>query len=124
MALFYTGDLISMVLMFIVFLIVSIILSIFSPFGIGFAVFSVIRGKTENSSLKKVSLVFQIILSIIGFILAFVISILFSIKNSGIYLYNQGLIATIAVILGAGFVFALEIGITLWQSAWLRKKED
>jgi len=107
--------------MFIVFLIISIILSIFSPFGIGFAIFSIIRGKAESETLRKVSLVFQIILFITGFLLALIIGILFSIKNSGLYLYNQGVIVTIAVILGAGFVFAIQFGIIIWQGIWLRK---
>jgi hypothetical protein len=81
----------------------------------------VIRVKS-NPQLSKVALVFQIILVVLTFLIGFLIGLLFSIRGSGIYIYNEGLFATLAVVLGVGFVCAIEVGVIVWQTHYLSKK--
>ena len=119
----YSNDLLQMVIMFVIVLIVSIILAIFSPFNIFFIIFSIIRQKTKSIGLKRASLVFQIILSILNMIVGILIALLFSIRSSGFYMYNQGIFATIGVIIGIGFVSMLQIGFIIWQSSKLRQED-
>lgn len=121
---YYNSGLIQLVIMALIFLIISIILAVFSPLGIGFIIFSIIRGKTSNPSLRTVSLVFQIILSVLTFLIGLIIAVLFLVKGSGIYLYSGNWIATVAVMLGMCFVVAIEIGIIVWESFWLKKREE
>ena len=103
-------------------LILSIVFAIFSPFGIFFIIFSIVRGKTENETLKRVAFVFQIILAVLTFAIGLVVSILFSISGSPIYVYSGGWIMTLAAIIGIGFVVAIEIGAIIWQSTSLKNK--
>ena len=119
---YYGGGLIQYLIGGLIFLILSIIFAIFSPLGIFFVIFSIIRGKTKNLTLRTVSFVFQIILASLTFVIGFLISLLFSVRGSSFYAYSSGWIMTLAVILGVGFVAAVEAGIIIWQSISLKKK--
>ena len=119
---YYSSSLIQYLIGGLIFLILSIIFSIFSPFGIFFIIFSIVRAKTENEILRKVSFVFQIILAVLTFVIGFLIALLFSISGSSFYVYSSGWIMTLAVILGVGFVVAVEVGIIIWQSSSLINK--
>lgn len=118
---YYGGSLIQYLIMGMIFLVLSMVFSIFSPFGIFFIIFSIVRGKTESETLKKVSFVFQIILAVLTFLIGTLIALLFSISGSPIYVYSGGWIMTLAAIIGIGFVVAIEIGVIIWQSSSLKK---
>jgi len=100
-------------------MILTTVFAIFSPLGIGFIIFSVIRHKTLNSSLKKVSVFFQVFLSIATLIIGVVIAILFFFtRNYGFYyIYGASWIGGLAVLMGIGFVFVIELGVIIWQSS-------
>lgn len=115
----YYGNLIEIFIPALIVLIVSIIFSIFSPLGIFFIIFSIIRGKTKNPVLRRVSLVSQIILAALTFIIGILVALLF-LTNRGLYL--EGLIFILAIILGVGFVVAVEVGVIIWETYWLKKK--
>jgi uncharacterized membrane protein len=115
-------DFFSIFVILILLMIVSIVSSIFSPFGLFFIIFSIIRGKTESSGLRTVSLFFQIALAILNLLAGILIGILFSIRGSIFYNYNEGIYATVAVILGVGLVFLISLGIIIWQSYKLREE--
>jgi hypothetical protein len=118
----YTGNIGEVVLISVVFVIVTVVLSVFSPFEIGFVVFSIVRAKTVSEALRKVSLVFQILFSAINFILALVIALLFFAGGSMIYIsQSSGIVIPLAVIFGASFVLALNIIVIVWESLWLKK---
>ncbi len=102
--------------------IISIIFSIFSPLGIGFIVFSIIRWKTESEALKKTSLVFQIVLSCLTLLIGLLISLLFVIRGSPLYSYSSdSWIYMLALLFGVGFVIIIFIGIIVWQTKVLNK---
>ena len=119
----YASNLITILIQALFFLILSIIFCVFSPFGISFIIFSIIRGKTKNTTLRQVSLVFQIILAVLTFIIGILISLLFSIGGMPFYIYSSGWMITLAVIIGVGFVVAIEVGVIIWETHWLNKKE-
>ncbi len=119
---YYGGSLIELILQAIVVMIISSFLCIFSPFGIGFAVFSVVRGKTKSKELRKISLIFQIlagVLTFIGGILAVVIVLM---GGLGYHPLQWNIMFILAVLFGVGFIVTLEIVIIIWESMWLRKK--
>ena len=118
----YGTDILTTIIPLLLFAIVSIIFTLFSPFGILFAVFSVIRGKTESSGLRKVSLFFQIFFAGLSLVIGVLVGILFSIRNSPLYTGYNSWIITLSIILGAAFVFMLYLGIIIWQSYGLREK--
>jgi uncharacterized membrane protein YbhN (UPF0104 family) len=107
----------------LIFLIITIIFSLFSPFGIGFLVFSIIRAKARSKTIKIISLIIQITLTGLTFLIGLIIAVLFSIRSSGIYTYNHPIITTLIVLLGSLFVLAIEITIIIWESFWIKKKE-
>ena len=123
------GDLTSILLGFAILFIIATIFSIFSPLGIGFIIFSIVRGKTESSGLRKASFVFQIILSILTFIIGSILSILLLLQN---HVYNgrfsmpnfSDLSPVLGIFFGVTFVIIIEIVILFWEGSWLRKKED
>ena len=101
---------------FLVF-IASIFLSVFSPFGIGFIIASLVRWKSESRGSKNLAKVFQIVLTIFTFLFGFLAAILFSFFVSGFSYYNFGnLISLLLALIGVGLVGAVEIGIILWQN--------
>ena len=118
------SNLIQIFILGIILLIVSIIFAVFSPFSICFIIFSIIRAKTSSDGLRKVSFVFQIIFLIMNFLLGIIISLLFLIRDSGLYIYDQGIIATVAVIVGVCFVSFMQIAVIIWEGVWLRKDEE
>ncbi len=110
----YFNELIMMLLYGLIFLIATIIFSIFSPFGIIFAVFSIAREKTNNIKLKKISLIFQIIMAALNFIVGLLVIFALLLINNR---FNTELLfIIIPIFLGLGFVMILEIGIIIWQS--------
>jgi len=103
--------------------IVTTIFTIFSPLGIFFIVFSIIRAKTQNLGLRIVSFALQVILSILTLLSGILVGILFSVRNLGFYYFSSpGWVFSLAVILGVSFVFLIEIGIIVWQGFLLKKK--
>ena len=118
----YPSNLVSLFIQALIYFIVAIIFSIFSPLGIFFIIFSVIRAKTKNSSLKNVSLVFQIVLAVLTLMIGILIGILFSVMNLGFYFSGFSWVSTLMIILGVCFVFAIEIGVILWQTSCVKGK--
>ena len=116
----YSGDLTQMVLQAVLLFVFSIVIYAFSPFGIGFVIFSIIRGKNKSPGLRTVSFAFQIILSILGLIAGIVVAIFYSLSGM-YYFYGYNWIGILAIILGIGFVFVIELGILIWQSFSLKK---
>lgn len=116
----YPSNLIQTLIQGIIVFIVTIIMAIFSPFGVGFIIFSAIRAKTKNSDLRTVSLIFQIILSILTLVVGIAIGLFLLISRA--YFYGTSWVAALAVIIGAGFVFAIELGILIWQGSLLKNK--
>lgn len=113
----YIPDILQLIVPSLFIFIITIIFSLFSPLGIGFIIFSIIRWKTESETLKKTSLVFQIVLSCLTLLIGLLISSLFVIRSSPIYLYSSyHWISMLASIFGAGFVTAIYIGIIVWQT--------
>ena len=102
----------------LILMILTTIFAIFSPLGIGFIIFSIIRGKTSNNTLKKVSVFFQVFLSIVTLIIGVVIAIVFFFtRNYGFYyIYGASWVGGLAVLMGLGFVFVIELGIIIWQT--------
>ncbi len=118
----YLGDILQFLLMFFIIMIVTMLFAIFSPLGIFFIIFSILRVKVKDLILRKVALVFQIILVVLTFIIGLLVSLLFVIRSSGLYASSEGWIATLAVLCGAGFIIFIEIIIMVWETYWLRKK--
>ena len=122
MSLYVGSDfLMSFVMAFIIF-IVSSILAVFSPFGIGFAIFSVIRAKTESIGLRKVCHVFQIILPILTFIVGTMVSVLFFMQSYYGYFNIENLFLPISIFLGVIFVSCVELGIAIWENSWIKNQ--
>jgi len=126
---FNGGDLPTMLIYFAIAFIISTIFCIFSPFGIGFIIFSIVRGKTESEVLRKTSLVFQIILTVITFLLGSIISIFLLLQN---HFYNgrfsmPSLYETspvLGIFFGVTFVVIIEMVFLFWMSSWINKKES
>ncbi len=118
----YMGDIIQYLVMFFIIMIVSMLFAIFSPLGIFFILFSIIRAKAKDLTLRKVALVFQIILIVLTFIIGVLVSLLFVLRDSGFYIYSEGWIATLAVLCGAGFVIFIEVIIIVWETYRLKEK--
>jgi hypothetical protein len=119
----YLPNLIQIIIPLLIIFIASIIFSIFSPLGIGFIIFSIIRWKTENDGLRKTSLVFQIILTSLTFLIGFLISLLFVFLGSPFYIFGlQSWIFVIALLSGISFISAVYIGVIIWESKSLFKK--
>jgi len=117
------GSLIQYLIVGIILFIFSIVFCIFSPFGIFFIVFSIIRAKTQGQTLKTVSLIFQIILASLTLVTGFLIGLLFLIRGSPFYTYSGGWVLTLAVIMGVFLVVAIEVGVILWQTSLANRKE-
>jgi hypothetical protein len=107
---------------FIVFVITSMA-AIFSPLGIFFAIFSIIRAKTTSQNLRTVSLVFQIILCSLTFLIGLLISLAILLSGYNYQIQSEQLIASISIIVGALFIVAIEAGVLIWETLWLRGKE-
>ena len=103
--------------------IITTVFAVFSPFGIGFIIFSIIRHKTENENLKKISLIFQIILTALTFLIGILASLLFVIRGSPFYTYgSQALILTGAIIFGTIFISVIAIIVIIWQTRSVENK--
>ncbi|MBM3234612.1 hypothetical protein FJZ19_05980 [Candidatus Pacearchaeota archaeon] len=122
MLLYAGSDLLQIVITCLIVFIASSILSIFSPFGIGFAVFSIIRAKTQNSNLRKACLVFQIILPILTLIVGMLIAILFFMTSYHGYFSTETLFIPLLVFFGVLFVVCIEIGVFFWENSLLRNQ--
>jgi len=118
-------QLVQLIIPLIFLFIISIIFSIFSPLGICFIVFSIIRLKTENKKLKEVSLAFQIILASLNFLIGILISLIFVIKGSPFYVYSSASwLSMLAVIFGVCFVCIVFLAIIVWETKILIKKDQ
>jgi hypothetical protein len=106
----------------IVFVITSMA-AVFSPLGIFFTIFSIIRAKTSSNNLRTVSLVFQIILCSLTFLIGFFISLAILLSGYNYRIGSEQLIASISIIVGALFIVAIEVGVLIWESLWIRGKE-
>jgi uncharacterized membrane protein YbhN (UPF0104 family) len=100
--------------------IISTVVAIFSPFGIVFIIFSIVRLKTKNDKLKRVSFAFQIIMTSITFLLGLLISMLPILSRMGYNYSNiinsESLILTFAILFGVLFVILIEVGIIIWEN--------
>jgi len=110
----YYSSLIEYFIVGMITFIISILLCVFSPFGIFFILFSIIRVKTKNQTLRIISLVFQNISAGLTLIIGFVIALLSSMNH-----YSDGGIIMLAAIIGVCFVFAIEFGVIIWETIWL-----
>jgi len=102
-----------------IFFIASILYSVFFPFGIFFIVFSIVRMKTSSQALRTTSLVFQIILAGLSFLVGLSIGILVILISGGFY-GGSVLFSFVAFLLGLFMALALEIGVIVWEGALLR----
>jgi len=102
-------------------IIISAVASLFSPIGIFFIIFTIVRQFTKSKRLKTASLVLQIVLAGISIILGILIAILLLVKNL-LYYYNYNLFFALAIIMGVGFAFLLQVAVIVWQSGVLKKK--
>ncbi len=116
----YPSSTINILFQALIYFILIIVFSIFSPFGMGFAIFSIIRAKAKSKTLKIISLIFQIFLTALTFIIGLVIAILFSLYS---YAYSYSIIISITIILGSLFVLSIETAIIIWESFWLKKNK-
>jgi len=122
------GDLATILIYFGLGFILATIFSIFSPLGIGFIIFSIVRGKTESSALKKVSFIFQIILSALTFLIGILISVFLILQN---HLYNgrfsmptlNEISPVLGIFFGVVFVIIIEIVFIFWENSWIKKKD-
>lgn len=121
MALYAGSDLVQIVIMCFIVFIISSILSIFSPFGIGFAIFSAVRARTQSIGLRKVCLIFQIILPILTFIVGTLIALLFFMQFYYGHFYIDNLFLPLAIFFGVLFIFCVEIAIVIWENSWIKK---
>ena len=119
---YYGVDLFEALLIGVIYFAITLAVSLFSPLGIGFVVFSILRVKTSGDGLRKVSFVFQIVLSIISFLLAAIIGVIFLANTYWHNIYDSGFVGGFAIILGAGFVFAMELIVIFWENSWLGKR--
>lgn len=113
----YISNIVQLIVPLLFIFIISIIFSIFSPLGIGFIIFSIIRLKTDKDSLKKVSLVFQIILTSLTFIIGLLISLLFLFEGTPFHVYgSQAWIFMLSVLFGVSFISIIYIAIIVWET--------
>ena len=123
------GDLTSMLIYFALMFILATIFSIFSPLGIGFIIFSIVRVKTESEALRKISFIFQIILTALTFIIGSIISVLLLLQN---HFYNGRFSMpslyeaspVFGIFFGVCFIIIIQIVFIFWESSWLKKKEE
>lgn len=121
----YFSEITNLFLPALIVLIISIIFSIFSPFGILFIIFSIVRWKSENQSVKKVSLVIQIICAVMTLIVGILIGALFVIQGSPVYLYGSGgWMGMAAVVLGVVFACIVSLAVIVWQTREMSRTED
>ena len=104
-------------------LMVTMIIAAISPFGILFIVFSIVRWKTKDLTLKTVSFILQVISSALTFLFGILVSFLLVIRDSPFYIYDGGWFMFLAVIFGVILVVAFEIGVMVWQTQILLKKK-
>jgi len=113
----------------IIYFIVSSIFAIFSPLGIGFIIFSIVRIKTQDEVLRKVSFIVQIITCVLTFIAGILVSLLLSFGNSyygsSLHLPSfEQLLPGICVFLGVSFIVLIQLIIIFWESSWLRNNDS
>lgn len=92
-------------------------LAVFSPFGIGFVLFSILRIKTKDKKLRKVSFIFQIVLCALTLVVGTLIGLLISIMNNELFLLFP-------VIIGLFLIITAEIGVIIWQSFLIKEKKS
>jgi len=100
----YYGNILSIVIYLLIFLVLTIVISIFSPFGIFFAVFSFLRAYTKNPGLRKTSLIFQIIMVCLTFVIGLLIALLFLLQDFG-----ETWPFSLVIVFGVGFVVSIEV---------------
>lgn len=111
----------------IVYFVVASIIAIFSPFGIGFIIFSIVRIKTESEVIRKVSFVFQIVICALTLLGGILVSILLSFGNryygsgSNFYLPSfEQLLPGICVFFGVSFIVLIQLIIIIWEGHWIK----
>jgi hypothetical protein len=125
MAIYSSGNLLELGIVGLIAMIVSVVLSAFSPFGIVFAIFSIVRANTKSSRVRTLSFVFQIIVPLATLLIGLAIGILLFLRKSNMYLIGYSIppyVVALGVIFGVFFVAAVEIFILTWQSISLRQK--
>ena len=105
---------------FIVF-IISLMVCVFSPFGIGFIIFSFVRGFTKSQTARRVSLVFQIIFLVLTFLVGNTVAIYIAVSGGSYYNFVSW-VPIIAIFLGIFFACIIELIVILWQGSHLRRK--
>lgn len=102
--------------------IISLVACVFSPFGIGFVIFSLVRGFTKSQTARKVSLIFQIIFLCLTFLVGTLIGVYLAVSQGSYHDYNNYWILIISIFLGIFFACIIELIVIIWQGAHLRRK--
>lgn len=110
-------------IMGIIILIITILISVLSPLGILFWIFSFVRVKTKDKVVRKVSLVIQIASVSLTFLIGLIISLLAFMKTNMSYFQIQDIIIPLSILFGMIFIVALMVGIIIWESFHLRNKK-
>lgn len=127
----YFGGPIDILLVGIIVFIITLAVSAFSPFGIGFIISSVVRGKSENSHTKRIGLIFQIICLVLTAVIGILVAIFLSIESIffNSYWYWDDIILKLLflglpVFLGVMAVGVIELAIIIWESYWIKSYES
>ncbi len=116
---YYGPDISSLIVYSLMIFIITIMISIFMPWNIGFVIFSVVRKLTKNLSLRKISFIFQICLLFLTFVIPLCLLLMFFDKNY--YLQNNFLIIyLIPLLFGTLLVCLVQLFIIIWQSHSLK----
>jgi hypothetical protein len=114
----YYGDITTLLLWGFLAFIATTIAAIFSPFGIFYIIFSIIRYKSQDVSLKRISYILQIVFSIVTLVVGITISIfmLFFQNRYGFdSIQLEDVFFPIIIFFGVLFVFLLEIGLIIFE---------
>jgi fatty acid desaturase len=112
------------IIILVLFFIISFVIAVLSPFGIGFIVFSFLRLRGRDEATRRVSLVFQLVCAMMTLCLGTLMSLLFSIRGSPFYMYSQGILMTLGVVLATLLVVGVELGVIVWETHVLTQRQD
>jgi hypothetical protein len=113
------------IILAVIMFMVAIAFALFSPLGIFFIIFSIIRLKTKSIQLRKASFVLQIILALITFIAGLILSVLLFLfgPNSYYYISSESIIMGLSFIFGIFLAVGIEIVVIIWESIYLNKNK-
>ena len=109
------NNLLSVIVSGIIVFIVTILVYCFTPLGLGFIVFSIVRGITVSETLKKVSFIFQIIIAALTLFIGSILSIILLFSGYFGYYYGQ-FIMPLSLLFAVLFIVVFEVVIIIWQS--------